>query len=341
MRNKVIVMIVVAALVMVFMPSGSVQAAPKEVIKIKMVGTFPIGHYMTNALNLYKQYVEQKSNGRVIVELYPAQQLYNDKDLVSVLPKGGVEMALVNLDMWTGLVPAAGFFYMPAVYESSDHLFRVFHGQAGDILREELEKVRCICLGAIQYDAAAGVIIFKTPISNLEDIRGKRVRTTGTTTAYFLQSLGMAPIVMSSGEMYAALQKGTVDGIWSGVISFDSRKWYEVAKDALDVVLLPGHLFMTIANLKFYNSLPQDIQKILSDGADVIEKYTRKAAQEEALKSRNVLTANGVTFHKLSDTELERWRKIAVPYMMSKLKENYDPKKADLMFESIEKEKKK
>ena len=66
MRNKIITMIAVAALVMVFMPSGSVQAAPKEVIKIKMVGSLPIGNYVTDAMYMYKQYVEQKSNGRVV-----------------------------------------------------------------------------------------------------------------------------------------------------------------------------------------------------------------------------------------------------------------------------------
>ena len=338
LRNKVIMMIAVAALVMVFMPSGSVQAAPKEVIKIKMAGTLPVGHALTNALNLYKQYVEQKSNGRVVVELYPAQQLYNDKDLVNVIPKGGVDMAIANLDMWAGLAPAVGFFSMPLIFESEDHFFRVFHGQAGDILREELQKIHCKGLGAIHYGTAD--LMFKTPVSNLEDMRGKRVRAYGQATSYFLQSLGMAPVMMSSGEYYAALQKGTIDGVLSGLTSFNSRKLYEVGKYVPEVMIQPVVLFVTIANLKFYNSLPQDIQKILSDGAMEIENYTRKAAQEDTLKARNVLIANGVTFQKISAAELARWRKIAVPYMMSKYKENYDPKKADLMLNSLEKEKK-
>ena len=339
LRNKVIMMIAVAALVMVFMPSGSVQAAPKEVIKIKMVGTLPVGHHLTTALTLYKQYVEQKSNGRVVVELYPAQQLYNDKDLVTVLPKGHVDMAIAQMDMWTGLVPAIVFFTMPMIFQSEDHFYNVAHGKAGDIVKEDLQKVHCKGLGWIQFDT--GALIVKSPVSNLEDMRGKRVRAYGESCSYFVQSLGMAPLMMSSGEVYAALQKGTIDGSMSGLTSFNSRKHYEVAKYVPDVDFTPNAgAFMTIANLKFYNSLPQDIQKILSDGALEIENYTRKTAREEHVKARNVLTANGVTFTKISAAELAQWRKIAIPYMMSKFKENYDTKKADLMLNSLEKEKK-
>ena len=338
MRNKWIMMIAVAVLVMVFMPLGSVQAAPQKVIKIKMVGTLPIGHHLTTALIKYKEYVEQKSNGRVVVELYPAQQLYNDKDLVTVLPKGGVDMAIANLDMWAGLVPAVGFFYMPLIFESEDHAFRAFHGKAGDILRGELEKKGCKALGATQSGTLD--MIFKTPVSTLEDMRGKRVRAFGQMSSYFLQSLGTAPTMMSSGEMYAALQRGTMDGAISILTSFNSRKLYEVAKYVPEIIIHPAYLYVTVANLKFYNSLPKDIQKILSDGAMEIEDYTRKTIQEETSKARKVLLANGVTFQKISDAELERWRKIAVPYMMSKFKENYDPKKVDLMFEALGKERK-
>jgi C4-dicarboxylate-binding protein DctP len=336
LKNKVRVIMTAFALLSILIPFQGADAAQQ--IKIKMVGTLPVGHYLTNALNLYKQYVEQKSNGRVVVELYPAQQLYNDKDLVTILPKGAVDMAIANMDMWVGLVPSVGFFSMPMIFRNEDHFFRVFHGQAGDILREELQKIRCKGLGGIEYGTAD--MIFKSPVSKLEDARGKRVRAYGQSASYFLQSLGMAPTMMSSGEMYDALQKGTIDGAFSGLTSFNARKLYEVAKYVPDVHLsYNAGAFMTIANLKFYNSLPQDIQKILSDGAIEIENYTRKAAYEDTIKARKVLIANGVTFQKISNAELDRWRALAIPYMKSKFIQNYDAKKAEIMFASLEAEK--
>lgn len=328
--------ILVAAIIAVssFIPLRGVEAASGKVITIKMVGTLPIGHHLTNALDLYKKYVEEKSNGRVVVELYPAQQLYNDKDLVSVLPKGSVDMAIANMDMWTGMVPSVGFFYMPLIFQNEDHFFRVAHGKAGDIVREELQKNRCISLGWINYGTSD--FIFKSPVARLEDLKGKRVRSYGQMISYFQQSLGIAPVMMSSGEMYDALQKGTIDGAQSGLTSFNSRKLYEVAKNVPDVMIGPVVPFMTIANLKFYNGLPKDIQKILSDGAIEIEKYTRKAANEDTLKSRKILVKNGVKFEKISDAELARWREKAVPFMIGKYRENYDSKKVDVMFKALE-----
>lgn len=336
-KKKVLVIIAVLALLSILMPFKGADAAPQ--IKVKMVGTLPIGHHLTDALNIYKQYVEQKSNGRVVVEIYPAQQLYNDKDLVSVLPKGAVDMAIANLDMWSGLAPAVSFFYMPLLFENEEHFFRVAHGKAGDVVQEELKRIRCKGLGWIHYGTAD--LIFKSPVSNIEDLRGKRVRSYGQVISYFLQSLGTAPTMMSSGEMYDALQKGTIDGAMSGITSFNSRKLYEVAKYVPDVEIAPVVPFMTIVNLKFYNSLPADIQKILADGAVEIEKYTRKAANEDVIKARKILAQNGVTFNKISNVELERWRKVAPPYMKSKFVQNFDAKKADIMFASLEAEKQK
>jgi C4-dicarboxylate-binding protein DctP len=336
LKNKVKVMMTAFAVLSILMPFQGVDAAQQ--IKIKMVGTLPVGHHLTTALNIYKQYVEQKSNGRVVVEIYPAQQLYNDKDLVTVLPKGAVDMAIANMDMWTGLVPSVGFFSMPMIFRNEDQFYNVAHGKAGDIVKEELQKVRCKGLGWNQFDT--GAFIFKSPVSTLEDARGKRVRAYGQYGSYFLQSLGMAPIMMSSGEVYDALQKGTIDGSISGLSSFNSRKHYEVAKYVPDIDISPNAgAYMTIVNLKFYNSLPADIQKILSDGAIEIEKYTRKAAQEDHLKARKVLIANGVTFQKISNAELDRWRALAIPYMKSKFIQNYDAKKAEIMFASLEAEK--
>lgn len=332
-RSGLFIVVAVAVAISSFIPLRGAEAASGKVIKIKMVGTLPIGHHLTTALDIYKKYVEEKSNGRVVVELYPAQQLYNDKDLVSVLPKGSVDMAIANMDMWTGLVPSVGFFYMPLIFQSEDHFFRVAHGKAGEILQEELQKNRCLSLGWIHYGTSD--FIFKSPVAKLEDLKGKRVRSYGQMISYFQQSLGIAPVMMSSGEMYDALQKGTIDGAQSGLTSFNSRKLYETAKNVPDTMIAPVVPFMTLVNLKFYRGLPKDIQKILSDGAVEIEKYSRKAANEDTLKSRKVLEKNGVKFEKIPDAELARWREKAVPFMMAKYKENYDSKKVEVMFKAL------
>ncbi|MBN2282580.1 MAG: TRAP transporter substrate-binding protein DctP [Deltaproteobacteria bacterium] len=339
-KNKLFAIIVAVSLLTVLISFQDSNAASqgKDVIKIRMVGTLPVGHHLTDALNLYKKYVEEKSQGRVIVEIFPAQQLYNDKDLVSVLPRGAVDMAIANLDMWAGLNPSVSFLTMPLIFDSEDHFYAVAHGEAGDIINGEFLKVNCKTLGWIQYGTAD--IISKEPYATLEDFKGKRVRAYGQMCQYFLEALGMAPTMMSSSEMYQALQKGTIDLAMSGLTSFVSRKLYEVAKYVPDVTLsYNAGAFGTVANLDFYNNLPKDIQKILDDGALEIENFTRERAKEATVKSRQILLDNGVTFLKISDEQLANWKARTLPVMKARLKENYDSDKVDIMFDALEKHK--
>jgi TRAP-type C4-dicarboxylate transport system substrate-binding protein len=94
-------------------PEEPKKEAAQEKITLKMVGTLPIQHHITKASEVFKNAVEKNSNGKIEIQFYPAQQLYNDKDVVNVLPKGGVEMGVVQLDFWTGLVPSASLPYFP------------------------------------------------------------------------------------------------------------------------------------------------------------------------------------------------------------------------------------
>jgi TRAP-type C4-dicarboxylate transport system substrate-binding protein len=312
------------------------QAQAQKVIKVKMVGTLPVGHHLTDALYVFKKYVEEKSGGRLFIELYPSQQLYNDKDLVSVVPKGNVDMCLANMDMWTGLVPAVGFFYMPQLFDDENHFFRVAHGDAGYLVNWSLEKVRCKGLGWLNY--GTGDLLFKERVTKMEDFQGKRVRSFGQMISYYLQGLGAAPVMMSSGEMYDALQKGTIDGVMSGVTSMRSRKLFEVAKFVPDASVQPVVPFMTIANLRFWNSLPKDLQQIIQDGANEIERYTRTEAKKDVMQSRQLMMKNGVKFQKVSAAEVAKWRKAAIPLMKQHFIENFDPKLAERMFKSLEDE---
>jgi TRAP-type C4-dicarboxylate transport system substrate-binding protein len=339
-RNRMFVMSIVIMLAVFASYPGLDAATPQNVIKIKLAGSAPLEHSATKALYIYKKYVEERSGGRIFVEVYPAQQLFNDKDLPTVLPKGAVDICQTTADMWTGLSPSIGFLAIPFIFDNDDHFWRFANGKARNLIQEDLQKghIRLLCY----LDNGQIGIMFKEPVATLEDLKGRRMRSLGRITGYFAQSLGMAPTTMSSGEVYTALQRGTIDGLFSGVTSLDLRRFYEVAKYAFDdadyMPKAPIQNFMM--NLKFFNSQPQDIQKILLDGGTEVEKYTRVVAKELDNNSRQVLVKNGVKLLKISDDEIARWKKISIPFMMSKFKEDVDPKKVDLMISYLEEERK-
>lgn len=305
-----------------------------EKIIVRMVGTLPAQHHFTKALEMYKEKVEKKSNGRIEVQIYPSQQLYNDKDLVNVLPNGAVEMAFLNPDMWAGLIPSEGILYLPTYYKSREQFYAVLDGEPGQMINKDFEKKgNTKILGNIEYGASG--IISKKPITRMEDFKGLRTRSFGEYIATFLQAVGASPTTMSSGEMYQALQKGTLDAAMSGPGSFVDRKLYEVADYYLENDLMHSTPFLTGVNLDFWNKLPPDLQEVLKEAALEVQDWTRKYALESDQKYKETLKEKGVKFTKISDEEYSRWREKAAPALEAHYKDKVGAEKAQIILDDI------
>lgn len=206
-------------------PAG---AAP-SVFLFRCAGTMPLDHYMTKTLEHFAKLVQDKSKGRMKIEIYPANQLFSDKDLPKALPSGAVDMAQVNMAMWAGLVPSLAVEELPFFYKNRDQFFRAMMAPAvKNMLDKEFESKGVKTLFWMDYGYSA--LIGKKPIRTLEDFKGKRIRGYGEISSEILKDLGGAPVFLSVGEIYLALQRGTIDGVLTSTCSVYERKFYEVVK---------------------------------------------------------------------------------------------------------------
>ena len=327
----------VASILLIFVAltliQPGVQAADK--IVVKMVGTLPIQHHLTRALEMYRDIVEKKAGDRVTLQLYPAQQLYSDKDLVMVLPKGAVEGAILNPDLFSGLVPSQGIFYFSCYYPSRENYFRLFNTEAWQIVSRDFENKNVKILSQIEYGSQTG--ISRKPISKSEDFRGLRIRAQGEYIAIFLKTMGAAPVVTSSAEVYLMLQRGTIDGAWSGPSTFVDRKWYEVSKYVLDTDTGVSSTFLLGFNLDFWKKLPPDLQKVFSDAAIGVQNWTRKFAYEADVDYRKTLKEKGVTLTKVDPKEWQGWHEKVAPAMETAYKNAVGQEKAQKIIDIIRK----
>ena len=313
------------------------KAAEKKLFTIKLVGTLPIGHHCTKAMELFKEEVEKNSKGQIKVELFPAQQLYNDKDLVNVLPKGAVEMALIQPDFWTGLVFSPVLLYLPTLYEDREHYYRVVDkvdSMVTEIINKEFEEKARVKILAY-YDYGGASIISKKPITNLEDYSNLRIRSAGKYSAILMQTLNASPISLSSGEVYQALQRGTIDAAISGTSSIVPRKWYEVAKNFVIPCAWPVHPYLLGVHLDFWNSIPPDLQKVVKDAAKKSQDYTK--AEEERADDLGEMKKAGMVINELSKDEYARWRKKVIPRMIEELGIYIGKEEVQKIIEEIEK----
>ena len=164
------------------------EAGPSGFL-FRCAGTMPLDHFMTKTLEHFSKLVQDKSKGRMKIEIYPANQLFSDKDLPKALPSGAVDMAQVNMGMWAGLVPSLAVEELPFFYKNRDHFFRAMMAPAvKNMLDKEFESKGVKTLFWMDYGYAA--LIGKKPIRILEDFKGKRIRGYGEISTEILKALG-------------------------------------------------------------------------------------------------------------------------------------------------------
>jgi TRAP-type C4-dicarboxylate transport system substrate-binding protein len=138
------------------------------------------------------------------------------------------------------------------------------------------------------------------------------LRSIGALPAIGLEALNAAPVVMSSSETYTALQRNTIDGAWSGMDSFDSRKWFEVTK-----YLLNGPLnylvYPVVVNEKWFQTLTDEQQKIISESASEAVKWGIEQVGQAAGKSTKKVEEAGVEIYRIPTEELGDWKKAFAP----------------------------
>ena len=279
-------------------------------ITLRYPGNLPVGHHITKGQELFAKLIEEKTKGRVELRIYPAGQLFSDKDMMKAVPAGAVEMAEVTTAQWSGLVPGLILLDLPLFFKDRRHIWRTLDGEAGEILKKDLEKIGVELLYWMDYGMMD--IISRQPIRTLEDFKGKRIRVAGEVWAASIKALGAAPTFLGGGEVYMALQRGTIDGAHSGMTSFWERKTYEVAKYVAQFDYSFG-MMATVMNLKKWNELPSDIQKIFLDCSKEAQEWVRKEAEKMDKECVELLKGKGMEIYVVPEKEKERWRKTNQP----------------------------
>jgi tripartite ATP-independent transporter DctP family solute receptor len=294
-------------------------------IILRYAGNLPVDHHVTRGQELLAKLVEQKTGGKVKIQVFPAGQLFSDKDMMKAVPAGAVDMAEVTLSQWTGIVPNLLLLDLPLFFNDRRHVWRTVDGKVGEVLAQDLDKAEVKLLYWMDYGMAD--FISKQPLRTLEDFKGKRIRGYGELITESIRGLGGAPTFLGAGEVYMALQRGTIDGAASGTTSFYERKLYEVTKHVThaDYAFV---MFGVLMNLRKWNELPPDIQKVFLACSKEAEEWGRKECEKMDKESLELLKQKGMEVYVVPEKEKERWKKASQPAVDRFLKRAGDRGKA-------------
>ena len=248
---------------------------------------------------VFKPEVEKLSNGRIKVELYPNAQLGGDRELCEGVQMGTIQMALPASSVLAGFDKRVQVLDLPYLFTSRKTAFEALDGILGDKLDQYLLSKGFVVLG-YQENGMRHVTNSRRPIKTPADLKGLKIRTMENPMHIaFFKELGANPTPMSWGELYTALQQGTVDAEENPYAMIDDGKFYEVQKYVSET----GHVFsyeILIANKKFMGKLPADLRKVVVDAAHKAIMTQRASLEKEEAAFKAKVTKAGLTANELT-----------------------------------------
>ncbi len=265
------------------------------------------------AAERFKELAEERTHGRVKVEVYPNSTLYKDKEELEALQLGAVQMLAPSLAKFGPLgVREFEVFDLPYIFPDRAVLTRVTEGPIGAQLMQRLESKGI--KGLAYWDNGFKVMSANRPLHNPEDFRGlkMRIQSSKVLDAQF-RALGANPQVMAFSDVYQALQTGVVDGTENPPSNLYTQKMNEVQKDV--TVSNHGYLgYAVIVNKKFWEDLPADIRSILEACMKDATRYANAIAQQENDDALAKVKATGKTeVYYLTDAQKQQWRAALLP----------------------------
>ena len=231
-------------------------------------------HPVHKAMLYLAKRMKEKSKGKVIVDVYPSQQLGTERECIELLQIGGLAMTKVSASVLEGFAPEFKVFSLPYIFRNNKHKFKVFEGIIGKKLLLSPQKYRL--RGLCYYDAGSRSFYTKNkPIYKPSDLIGLKIRTPESASLVKLvNALGASATPISWGELYTALQQGVVDGAENNPPSFYLSHHYEVCKYySLDEhISVPDVLLISTI---VWKELSPEEQKWLQESADESYQYEK------------------------------------------------------------------
>ncbi|MFA6505837.1 MAG: TRAP transporter substrate-binding protein [Treponemataceae bacterium] len=231
-RMKMIGIILLVALPLSVFAAGQKDAKPtNEVVHYRLATIQPPDSPVGKAALKFAELVKEKSAGTVLIDVYPASQLGNEKDIIDGVEMGTIDFTIAGTAEWAKRLKMMKIFEAPFVYRNRDHLVKFYGSDAGkEVLQELTKKTGVKSLGFLYYgtrDVTTGKVPAKTPA----ELNGVKLRCPDQPLyVQTVKAMGATPTPMAFSEVYLALQQGTVDGQENPPATIVTMKFHEVQK---------------------------------------------------------------------------------------------------------------
>lgn len=296
-------------------PKSSEDYTADKPLIIKFSHVTAVDSVKGKSANYFAELVDEKTEGRVKVEVYPSSQLYGDADELDALVSGNVHMIAPSVTKMVKIDPRWQYVDMPYLFKDEEHVQKFFDSEvAHELFNSEQLAQNDIKGMAFWPNGFKHFSNNKHPLVKPEDFKGLKFRTqAGQVLEKQFESLGAGSATISFGETYAALQQGTVDGAENPFNNFDTMKFYEVQKYLSTTQ--HGRLdYAIFVNKSFWESMPEDLRVLVEEALAEATEYAQKlAAEENQNPSEKIKSLGTVEVYEMTDEERQALREALQP----------------------------
>jgi C4-dicarboxylate-binding protein DctP len=282
-------------------------AAVAHATEMVLPSEIAVTHWKTRYMNEFADEVKKRTNGALIVKVFPAGQLYTDQDAMAALGTGAVHMVWPLAVRLETVDPRTGIINLPFVLRDDLMENRCFADGIAKLMSSYLEPRKLAVLGFLRT-ADLMFVLKSRDVQRLEDLKGTKIRVTGGKIFLdMIRAMDASPVSIPASEMSTALSQGAVDGVFTSPAG-----WAEMigitAKYAWHVPGLSLGTYAVTVDQAWFDKLPVDQHKAITDTINEIAQRQWKEAIQEDRKLLDKMVAVGAVYRTASPAELKRWK---------------------------------
>lgn len=277
--------------------SDQTEAGKTEAIVFKAGHSVAENHPYHLGLVKFADIVEEKTGGKIKIEIYANAQLGNERDMIEGLQLNTLDFVVSSTGPMSNFVPEIGVVDLPFLFRDREHAYAVLDGPIGQDLLNKFEPKQIVGL-AFWENGFRHLTNSKGPVNEPADVKGLKIRTMENPVhqAAF-KALGAAPTPMAFSEVFTALQQKTIDGQENPIPIIYNQKIYEVQ----DHLALTGHVYspsLLLMSKASYEKLTPEEQEIIQQAAVEAGNYEREQIKVQEDEQIDKLKAEGMEITK-------------------------------------------
>lgn len=264
--------------------------------------------------------VIEKTGGELEFKAFGAKDVVGDFELFDAV-KSGVLDAMNSFTLyWAGKLPATAFLSSYTMGLRYPHEWDVFfYGRDGlKVARDIFAKQGMHYVNRIHH--GPNIIHSKVPIRSIEDFKDLKLRVPGGMIAETFAAAGARTTLLPGGEVFAALEKGTIDAAdYTGpAVNWDLgfqqvTKYIWMGPPGLESIYQPVDLMDLVVNMNVWNKLSPKMKQFVDDEVQVYSNIHHGAVQKADIEAWAKFKQAGVEINRLPASDLEKFQRIAVP----------------------------